>query len=131
MLGSNPIAHWRNYKHHYSLEATQCTACNKIHYPKEYLCSCGSQQFETISLSGKGKLLTFTQVLNPPERFKDMAPYCVGIVELAENVKITAQITDADLSELKIGMPVQAVFRKLYKEGEQGIIHYGIKFVPE
>jgi len=31
---------------------------------------------------------------------------------------------------VKIGMQVEAAFRKLGQEGESGIIHYGYKFRP-
>lgn len=59
-----------------------------------------------------------------------MAPYCIGIVELKEGVKITTQIVDIKFEDLKIGMTVYATFRKLYNCGQEGIINYGIKFRP-
>ena len=126
----SPISAWRNYKHNYGLYGYRCVACKKIYYPKKHLCSCGSQNFESMKLSGNGKLITFTQINNPPEAFEEMAPYCIGIVELEEGVRILAQITDAMLEDLSIGMPVKAVFRKLYARGEKGVIQYGVKFEP-
>jgi len=81
-------------------------------------------------LSANGILLSFTQVNNPSEMFRDMVPYCLGIILLNDGRKIVAQIADASLSDLSIGMPVKAVFRKLYAQGSEGIINYGIKFVP-
>ncbi len=41
-----------------------------------------------------------------------------------------SQIIDADPAQVKIGMQVEAAFRKLGEEGESGIIHYGYKFRP-
>jgi len=58
------------------------------------------------------------------------APYIVGIVELDEGPKVTAQIVDAREEELKIGMPVKMVFRRLRVDGDEGLIHYGFKFTP-
>jgi uncharacterized OB-fold protein len=55
----------------------------------------------------------------------------VGIAELDDGVKLTAQVVDCDFSELKVGMRVSLEFRKMYEEGEAGVIHYGYKFVPE
>jgi uncharacterized OB-fold protein len=61
----------------------------------------------------------------------DQAPYAVGIVELEDGVKLTGQLVDCEFDQLKIGLPVRIEFRKLYQEGEGGIICYGYKFVPE
>lgn len=127
-INSSPIAQWRNYKYNHTFQASKCLKCNRIYYPKKHLCKCNSKKFKLIQLSGKGKLLTFTEITNPPEAFINMAPYCIGIIELEEKVKIVAQITDAKINDLKINMPVQAVFRKMYEAGQKGIIHYGIKF---
>jgi hypothetical protein len=54
----------------------------------------------------------------------------VGIAELEDGVKLTAQIVDCDFASLKIGLKVRLEFRKLSEDGEAGIIHYGYKFVP-
>jgi uncharacterized protein len=43
---------------------------------------------------------------------------------------VTAQLTDVDAQEVKIGMPVEMVTRKLSQEGEEGQILYGYKFRP-
>jgi uncharacterized OB-fold protein len=44
-------------------------------------------------------------------------------------VRLTAQIVDADASQLEFGTPVRRVFRKLGSEGDAGILRYGYKFV--
>jgi len=59
-----------------------------------------------------------------------MTPYCIAIIKLKEGPKIISQIADAQLKELKIGMPVQAVFRNYYCTGKKEIINYGLKFIP-
>ncbi|MBU1007850.1 OB-fold domain-containing protein [Candidatus Dependentiae bacterium] len=115
-----PIVGWRNYKQTHALCGCVCVACKKKYYPKKYLCSCGSIEFEKKRFLGKGMLLTFTSI----------GSRCLGLVMLEEGVKILAQITDVKLCDLYIGMPVRAVFRLLSEDGPEGIIHYGIKFVP-
>lgn len=122
----SPITAWRNYKQLYSLTGCRCVECNKLFYPKKYLCGCGSTQFVEHELSGKGKLVTFTCVHNPAEEFKLIAPYYLGIVEM-DGVKVLGQIVDSPY----IGMPVKAVFRKLYEGGTSGVVSYGIKFVED
>jgi len=57
-----------------------------------------------------------------------MTPYCVAIIELEEGPKITGQIADANMDEIKIGDEVETVFRKFLASGESGVIHYGLKF---
>jgi uncharacterized OB-fold protein len=112
------------------LEGAKCKDCGKVHYPIKALCFCGSRDFESLKLSGQGKILTFTEIGAGGEAFAEMAPFCIGIVELKEGPKITAQITDAELKDLSINQKVQATFRKFYASGEKGAIHYGLKFKP-
>jgi uncharacterized OB-fold protein len=56
------------------------------------------------------------------------SPYAVGIIELDEGAKITAQIVDCDVNELNIGDEVEVVFRKIREDGKEGVISYGYKF---
>jgi uncharacterized OB-fold protein len=82
-----------------------------------------------MTFSGKGKIVSFTQIHSGPESFEHMGSYCVGIIDLEEGARVTGQIVDCAYKELKIGSEVEAVFRKFYKSGEKGIIHYGTKFI--
>ncbi len=43
---------------------------------------------------------------------------------------VTAQLTDVDAAEIKIGMPVEMVTRRLRTDGDEGVIQYGYKFRP-
>lgn len=130
MFEKSPILRWRKQNEKYLLEGNQCLSCKKVYYPKAYLCKCESQNFEPKIFSGKGKLLTFTQILTSPIIFEKMVPYCIGIIQLEEGPKIISQIADSDIKSLKIGMPVQACFRKFYTSGEKETINYGLKFIP-
>ena len=89
-----------------------------------------SREFETITLSRTGKVLTYTVIQVPPSQFKDEAPYAMGIVELDGGGRINTQIVDCDFDQLKIGMPVRMEFRRIQAEGEAGVIGYGYKCVP-
>ena len=75
--------------------------------------------------------MTYTIIRVPPGPFADQAPYAVGIVELDDGVRLTAQVVDCDFSGLAIGLRVRLEFRKLSEEGAAGVIYYGYKFVPE
>lgn len=130
MYRSSPIIRWRRYPERYRLEGNRCRDCGRVHYPKKALCPCGSRQLEPLKLKGKAKLLSFTEIGSGAEAFSGMSPFCVGIVELEEGPRITAQIADAELKDLKIGQALRAAFRKFYSSGEKGAIHYGLKFKP-
>jgi uncharacterized OB-fold protein len=81
---------------------------------------------EWVELKNKGKLLAFTCVhVSPPwmmeQGYDRKHPYCSGVVELEEGVKIDARIEGVDASKpetIKIGMPLEIEF--LHRgEGEE------------
>lgn len=123
--------YWREIPQRYRLEAVRCKECGKIHFPPRLVCaSCGGRKFEKHILSNKGKVITYTIIRVPPAPFKDQSPYAVGIVELEDGVKLTAQITDCSFEDVKVGQEVRIEFRKIQEEGEAGVLQYGYKFVP-
>jgi hypothetical protein len=129
---TTPSRYWREIPQRYRLEANKCKKCGLVFFPPRLICSqCQNREFEETKLAEKGKVLTFTIIRVPPQQFVDQAPYAVGIVELDDGVKLTGQIVDCDFEDLKIGKRVKIEFRKLFSEGEAGILCYGYKFVPE
>jgi uncharacterized OB-fold protein len=52
----------------------------------------------------------------------------VALIKLHEGPLVTAQLTDVDVEDVHIGMPVEMVTRKIKEEGENGLIVYGYKF---
>ena len=103
---------------------------------------------EPFEFCGRAKVWSYAQVEidDAPPRFKEYAPYIVAIVELEEGPLKTAQLTDLDWHwestlidgekthvkkfHVEIGMPVEMVTRKLYSDGELGMLIYGDKFRP-
>ena len=66
-----------------------------------------------------------------PAGFEENAPYTVALVKLEEGPIITAQLTDMGEKEVKIGMPVEMVTRRIHQDGdERGMLIYGYKFRP-
>ncbi len=127
----NPSKYWREIPQRYRLEAGKCAKCGYVAFPPRLVCpQCGNRKFEKTELADSGKLLTFTIIRVPPHQFEDQAPYAVGIAELDDGVRLTAQIVDCDFGALKVGLRVRIEFRKIYEEGEAGVIYYGYKFVP-
>jgi uncharacterized OB-fold protein len=46
----------------------------------------------------------------PPAHFEALAPYAIGIVELAEGVRLPGMVRDVKFEQLKIGMELQTGF---------------------
>jgi uncharacterized OB-fold protein len=127
-----PSRYWREIPQRYRLEAGKCTSCGYICFPPRLICPrCGSREFAKTKLADSGKILTYTIIRVAPHQYVDQAPYAVGIAEQDDGVKLTAQIVDCNFEDLKIGMRVKIEFRKIYEEGEAGVIYYGYKFVKE
>ena len=129
MFGS--ARYWREMPQRYRYEAGKCTGCGKVYFPPRLVCShCRGRSFQKTTLAQQGTIETFTIIRVAPSGFGDQAPYAVGIVTLADGVKVTAQIVDCAPESLHIGDPVRLEFRKIQQDGESGILCYGYKFVP-
>jgi uncharacterized OB-fold protein len=122
---------WRTRQQRYILKAEVCNACGNTIFPPRDVCPyCAEQKQSWMNLSGRGEIYSFTTMYNAPAGFNEYAPYTMALVKLAEGPMVTAQLTDVDAEEIKIGMPVEMVTRKLTQEGSEGQIVYGYKFRP-
>lgn len=120
----------REIPQRYRLEAAKCAACGEISFPPRLVCpKCKSRKFDTVRLDDEGTLLTYTIVRVASDKFSKETPFAVGIIQLNDGAKVTAQIADADLEELKIGQKLRLVFRKVQEDGKAGILCYGYKAV--
>lgn len=126
---TSPLIHWRNTTQHYHLIGQQCSSCKKIFFPRTYVCTCGQMSLERYQLAGNGTIVSFTIVTTATPEFKHATPYVLALIDLDEGVRILGQLTDVDDTQLCIGARVTKTFRRLYAEGDKGIIHYGIKFL--
>lgn len=76
------------------------------------------EDMDWVELSGKGSLLAFTIVYVAPSTmiaagYDRKNPYCVGIVQLDEGPKVSAQILGVETAapeQIKIGMLLRATF---------------------
>lgn len=130
MYKNSPIAAWRNQKSNYLLQGVQCAACKALFYPRRYRCHCGVTTFTPYQFSGTATLLSFTQITMPSAEFAEYSPYCMGLLALKEGPKVLMQLADVTFDNLHEGMKMIAVFRRYFAAGDEGMIFYGIKFVP-
>jgi uncharacterized OB-fold protein len=120
----------REIPQRYRLEAGKCTGCGRVSFPPRRVCpDCSSKECETVSLNAEGKIITYTVIRVASEKFAKQTPFAVGIVELADGVRITTQIADVDVETLSVGQRVRMVFRKIQEDGHAGVLCYGYKAI--
>ncbi len=126
--GSSPKS-WRKYKTKYRLLGNQGTKSGKKYYPPVFVSKKNpSEKLKEYKFKPEGKLITWSIVHGAPKGYEEYAPYIIGIIELEEGERITSQIVNVKKSQLKYGLKLRAVFRKIYQDGDKGIIDYGLKF---
>lgn len=98
------------------LIGSRCTQCSSFAIPQRHICpECKSDKTEIITFSGDGKLVAYTVIFVPPVRMAEAGyssknPYCVGVVELSEGPRVSAQILDVDVQHpenIEIGLPLK------------------------
>ncbi len=122
---------WRLKAQRYRLVGEECPACRRKIFPPRDVCPhCAAAAREPFELSGRGAVYSYTTVYDAPAGYEAQAPYVVAVVELAEGPRVTAQLTDVDGAQVRIGLPVEMVTRVLRGNGPRGAIEYGYKFRP-
>ena len=124
--------HWRIKKQRYALVGEVCPHCDAKLFPPRDICTeCGQDAKTEYAFSGRGEVYSYTTIYDAPAGYEASVPYTVALVKLAEGPVITAQLTDLGADEVKIGMPVEMVTRRLRQDGdERGLLVYGYKFRP-
>ena len=93
----------------------RCRACGEHHHFPRSICPfCWSQDLEWVEVSGRGSVYTYSVT-----RRGERAPYCIAYVQLEEGPLLMTNIVAADLDQVRIGLPVRAVFMR--SEGGVGI----------
>jgi hypothetical protein len=109
------------------LMGSKCNGCGARFIPPRPICTeCHKQEMDWDQVEGKGKLVSFTCIaVGPPsmkaEGFDRKNPYCLGVVELADGLRVVARIQGVDTrnpESIRIGTPLCA--KVLHRgEGEQ------------
>lgn len=123
--------HWRLNEQRYNLVGTECLTCGAKLFPPRLVCpECHSKKMQPFTFSGRGEVYSYSTLFYAPLGYEEFIPYTVALVQLEEGPLVTAQLTDVDSDEVRIGMKVEMVTRKLREHGEDGVIVYGYKFRP-
>ncbi|MFD7294138.1 bifunctional MaoC family dehydratase N-terminal/OB-fold nucleic acid binding domain-containing protein [Streptomyces sp. NPDC059897] len=88
----------------------RCRACETLRFPWLPGCNrCGGQEWDTVEASGEGTVYSYVVMHHPP--FPAFAPpYAVGLIELAEGVRMVSNVVGVPSDKVRIGMPVRLEF---------------------
>ena len=62
------------------------------------------------NLSGSGEVYSFSVMYNAPQGFEEQKPYAIALVKLDDGPMVTAQLTDVNYADVRIGMRVEPVW---------------------
>jgi uncharacterized OB-fold protein len=103
---------WWEATQRHELYVQKCRDCGDVRFHPRALCTnCLSSRTEWLRAKGTGKIYTFTVTYqNQAAGFRESLPYVMAWVELDEGVKMLTNIVDCPPEQVKIDMPVEAVF---------------------
>ncbi len=103
--------HWEAAKNG-ELRVQRCENGHYIFIPLPACNYCWSTKLEWVMTSGKGTLYSMSTVYRPQTPAFQI-PYVVGIMEMEEGWFIMSNVINAELENVKIGMPLKVTFAKM------------------
>ena len=123
------IEGWYTLEPQPHLIGSRCRACGSYFFPRlSSFCrnpACEGSAFDDVKLSRTGRIWSYTNACYPPPppfvAPQPFVPFAIAAVELeAERMIVLGQVAAGiDVSQLKVGMPVELVLETLYSEGGQ------------
>ncbi|MEU2740783.1 bifunctional MaoC family dehydratase N-terminal/OB-fold nucleic acid binding domain-containing protein [Streptomyces sp. NPDC007095] len=106
---------WEGVGRH-QLLIQRCGGCGTPRFPWLPGCgACGSPEWDTVEASGDGTVYSYVVMHHPPFPAFD-PPYAVGLIELAEGVRIVSNVIGVPYDKVRIGMPVRLRFERYDEE---------------
>lgn len=98
----------------------RCLSCGEVFPPgraRNFCIRCQQKKLEEIELCPLGRVVSFTVAMQPPAGgfYHGPVPYCYGLVELDDGVRILAGL-GRSVEQLGIGMRVKLVIETLYED---------------
>ena len=117
------------------LIGARCPQCVAVTFPMQPSCPrCGSTQMERHLLPRRGTLWSWTtQEFLPKEPYaggeteETFKPFGVGVVQLGDEVRVEARLTEADPKKLKSGGEVELTLFPFRTEGETTVLSFAFK----
>jgi uncharacterized OB-fold protein len=106
---------WQGVAEH-RLLIQRCTDCGTLRHPWLPGCNaCGCQDWDTVEASGEGTVHSYVVMHHPPFPAFD-PPYAVGLVQLAEGVRMVSNVVGVPYDKVRIGLPVRLEFQSCDEE---------------
>ncbi|MFC9631387.1 bifunctional MaoC family dehydratase N-terminal/OB-fold nucleic acid binding domain-containing protein [Streptomyces mirabilis] len=106
---------WEGVGRH-QLLIQRCGGCGTLRFPWLPGCgACGSPEWDTVEASGEGTVFSYVVMHHPPFPAFD-PPYAVGLIELAEGVRIVSNVIGVPYDKVRIGMTVRLRFERYDEE---------------
>ena len=89
----------------------RCPSCKQTYLPDVDLCPACAHVTSTVSetVSGAGKIYSFTRVHVAPEQFQNIVPYYLAIVQLDAGLRCIARLQTQEGDHVRIDAPVELV----------------------
>jgi len=99
------------------VKGTRCKDCGLVFFPPRADCyKCLASNVEWFEVSGKGKLLTYSELKFAPVGFQDDVPYCIALLDYGK-YKVFGRIAkDVPEDEIAVGMEMKTVVNKTSNE---------------
>ena len=103
----------------------RCGDCAALRFPWLPGCAdCGSPEWDTVEASGSGTVYSYVVMHHPSFPAFD-PPYAVGLIELAEGVRMISNVVGVPYDKVRIGMPVRLEFLRVDEELELPVFRAG------
>lgn len=94
------------------LPIQRCGQCQTLRHPPRPMCSeCRSMEFDFIESTGKGVLASHTALYHPQFPGYEY-PIAMGLIDLEEGTRITAEIKGISVEDIQFGMSVEVQFQQ-------------------
>ncbi len=105
---------------------TKCPTCQRVYVPARSTCiKCFSEMKDWVQVSDKGTLVNYTVVHQSEPSYPITPPFAYGIILLdGADTALVHVLGDVELSDIRIGMRVQAVFASERKGHILDIKHF-------
>jgi hydroxymethylglutaryl-CoA synthase len=130
---SSVAKYWRDQDWLLPLYGMRCGKCGTLQYPVRKICIVCNERgiHQRVKLARKGKVFTYTHdyLLGPGNYPSDgINPTTRVLIELEDGCRIWLEMTDHDIEEVDVDMPVELTFRLLHQKSD--FLFYGWRARP-
>ena len=116
------------------LIGSKCSSCGEIFFPKKeknWCVHCNNATLEETTLSNKGKIATYSVVMQQPGGgfYKGPVPFAYGCVDLKDGIRIETLLSADDFDQLEVDQDVELVIEKFYDDEDANEV-VTFKFKP-